>query len=326
LWLWIAVVQRSARLRVAERSATKACAVLDRGSLAYGWGVKKPAVVAVVVVLGLVACGATAPATAPPEAPVAFQPTAFGVTVSGQGRPVILIPGLGCPGSIWTPTVGHLGANVQTHVLTLSGFAGRPAIDKPLIATARAELAVYIRDRHLDHPIVIGHSLGGFLVYWLAATEPELVGPIVTVDVPPAIGAFPGAIEDAARQRDSWKQMAPRDFHDAVRALFATMANEPSHLEPLVREVVRSDQRSFADAYYELVATDLRPDLAKIKAPLLAILADTAYQHQIGEQLAPISHHEAVTLPHTKHMVMLDDPPAFYRALDGFLAAHPAAR
>lgn len=288
----------------------------------------KPVVVWVVIAsLGVMACGGGVPpraASAPEPAAVAFQPTAFGVTVSGKGRPVILIPCLGCPGSIWMPTVGHLGASVQTHVLTLSGFAGRPAIDKPLIATARAELAVYIRDRHLDHPIVIGHSLGGFLVYWLAATEPDMVGPIVTIDQPPAIAAVPGAIDEAGKQRDQWKRMAPQEFQDAVRAFFSAMANEPSHLEALLREIVRSDQRSFADAYYELVSTDLRPDLSKIKAPLLAILADSEYQKQIGAQLAPIPHHEAVTLPHTKHMVMLDDPAAFYRAVDGFLAAHPA--
>jgi len=299
--------------------------------LAYGRGVNKPVVVCVVIAslaasLGAMSCGGALPPSpvgASSEPPAAFQPTAFGVTVSGKGRPVILIPCLGCPGSMWTPTVGHLGASVQTHVLTLSGFAGRPAIDKPLIATARAELAVYIRDRHLDHPIVIGHSLGGFLVYWLAATEPELVGPIVVIDEPAGIATIPGVVERAARQRDQWKAMAPADFPDAVRTFFAGMANDPARLDVLLRDIVRSDQRSFADAYYELVSTDVRPDLAKIKAPLLAILADSEDQQEIAAQLAPVPHHEVVTLPHTKHMVMLDDPPAFYRALDSFLAAQP---
>jgi N-formylmaleamate deformylase len=296
--------------------------------LAYGRGVNKPVVVGVVIAsLGVMSCGGglPPPAAAAPEPAVAFQPTAFGVTVSGKGRPVILIPCLGCPGSIWTPTVGHLGANVQTHVLTLSGFAGRPAIDKPLIATARAELAVYIRDRHLDHPIVIGHSLGGFLVYWLAATEPDLLGPVVVVDAPPALLAVPGALDYASQQRDRWKKMAAGEFDDAIRQFFAPMANDPAHLDVLMRDVVRSDQRTMADAFYELFATDLRPDLAKIKVPLLAILADGEDRALIVSQLAAIRDHTEVTLAHTKHMVMLDDPAAFYRALDAFFAAHPAA-
>jgi len=293
---------------------------------AYDRQVNKPVVVVVVAVLAGAACGGGAPtvAAASEAVTVAFQPTAFGVAVAGRGRPVILIPCLGCPGTMWMPTVGHLGASVQTHVLTLSGFAGRPPIDKPLIATARAELALYIRDRHLDHPIVIGHSLGGFLTYWLAATEPDLVGPVVTVDAAPALIAIPGAVAYAAKQRDRWKQLPAGDFADAIRAFFAPMINEPSHLEPLMRDIVRSDPRTVADAFYELFTTDLRPDLAKIKAPLLAIIADSEDQQLITDQLAPIARHQAVVLPHTKHMVMLDDPSAFYRALDGFFAAHPA--
>jgi pimeloyl-ACP methyl ester carboxylesterase len=279
-------------------------------------------------VLGLAGCGSAPPmATDPAEpVPVAFQPTAFGVTVTGRGRPVILIPCLGCPGSIWTPTVGHLGANVQTHVLTLAGFAGRPPIDKPLIATARAELAVYIRDRHLDRPVMIGHSLGGFLVYWLAATEPDLLGPLVTVDAPPALVALPGALDHAAQKRDQWKQMPAADFDDAMRAFFAPMANDPADLAPLLRDILHSDQRTMADAFYELFATDVRPDLPKIKSPLLAIIADTEDQQAIAAQLAPITGHQTVVLPRTKHMVMLDDPSAFYRAIDAFIAGHPAAR
>ena len=285
-----------------------------------------------VMLLVVAACGGAPPPAATSvgaasaestrPAPI-FTPTSFGVEVSGAGRPVILIPGLGCPGSIWKATVAHLAPAAQTHVLTLSGFAGRPPIDPPLVATVRTELATYIRDRHLDHPVVIGHSLGGFVAYWLAATEPDLVGPIVAVDEPPAIGAMPGGAKAAAGMRDSWKQMPPKEFAAATRQFFSEMANAPSQLEPLLAEIQRSDQRAMADAFYELFSTDIRADLPKITAPLLAILADSPYQKFIADQLTPIPHHEVVTLPHTKHIVMYDDPAGFDRALDAFLAAHP---
>ncbi|HSR99756.1 MAG TPA: alpha/beta hydrolase [Kofleriaceae bacterium] len=269
------------------------------------------------------ASASTASAPAAPSAPSArptFEPTSFGVEIAGTGRPVILIPGLGCPASIWKETIAHLAASAQTHVLTLSGFAGRPPIDQPLVATARVELAAYIRDRHLDHPVLIGHSLGGFLAYWIAASEPDLVGPVVAVDAPPSIGAFPGAIEQGARMRDTWKKMSRDEFAKATREFFGTMANDPKQLEPLLTEILRSDQRTMADAFYELFSTDIRSDLPKIKAPVLAILADGPYQKYIGEQLAPVPHHVVVTIPHTKHIVMYDDPVGFFRALDTFLA------
>src|SRR4051812_21584594 len=79
----------------------------------------------------------------------AFTPTAFSAEVRGHGRPIILIPGLGCPGAVWSVVTARLDG-YQTHVLTLAGFAGQPAIDRPLVASARDELARYIRARGLD--------------------------------------------------------------------------------------------------------------------------------------------------------------------------------
>ena len=37
----------------------------------------------------------------------------FQVQVTGHGRPVILIPGLSCPGEVWDSTVAHYKDNYQ---------------------------------------------------------------------------------------------------------------------------------------------------------------------------------------------------------------------
>src|SRR5215831_15323666 len=85
----------------------------------------------------------------------------FHVDVVGRGRPMILIPGLSSSPDTWTTTVARYRDRYECHVLTLAGFVGQPPVAEPLIASVRRELAVYIRDRHLDHPIIVGHSLGG---------------------------------------------------------------------------------------------------------------------------------------------------------------------
>ena len=201
-----------------------------------------------------------------------FEPMSVGGEVAGSGRPVILIPGLSCPGSVWAETVAHL-SGMQTHVLTLSGFARR-AIDQPLIATVRAELATYIRDRHLDHPIVIGHSMGGFLAYALAEAEPDLVGPVVIVDAGLALGSENGAVAMATQMRDSWLAMPHDKFAQTTRAFFSNMITDAGKLAWVSDEVVRSDQRTMANAFFDLMTTDLRPDAGKIHAPLLLVAAD----------------------------------------------------
>jgi len=258
-------------------------------------------------------------APAPPPAP--FEPTAFTVAVAGHGRPIILIPGLGCPGSVWADTVAHF-AHAETHVLTLAGFAGHAPIDAPLSATVRAELATYIRDRHLDHPIVIGHSLGGFIAFWLAETDPDLVGPTIAVDAFPALGSEPGSVGGVTQMATQWKTMPAADFAAGTRDMFLAMATDAKKIEPVIVDVVRSDRRTFADAFVELFATDLRAGLPEITAPVLVVLADGPYQDKIREQVATIPVREVVVLSRTRHFVMFDDPAGFFRVVDAFLAKH----
>ena len=127
------------------------------------------------------------PAHAAPAAPKSFA-----VEVSGKGPPVILIPGLACNGSVWASTVARYRDRHEMHVLSLAGFGGQPALgdgNEPLLPTVRAELAAYIREHKLQKPIVVGHSLGGFLALWLAASEPDLLGGIVVVDSLPYLPA-----------------------------------------------------------------------------------------------------------------------------------------
>src|SRR5436309_1665516 len=125
--------------------------------------------------------GCDKPAPAASVAAAEHEPTAFSVEVTGHGRPVIFIPGLGCPGSVWKDTVDHLDG-YQTHVLTLAGFAGNPRIDGELARQTREQLAHYIRANRLHAPVIVGHSLGGMIAYWLAETDPDLVGATIVVD------------------------------------------------------------------------------------------------------------------------------------------------
>jgi pimeloyl-ACP methyl ester carboxylesterase len=221
---------------------------------------------------------------------------------------------------VWDDTVAHLGDDYESHVLTLSGFAGRAAIDEPLSAAVRRDLTRYIRARHLRDPIVVGHSMGGFIAYWIASYHPELVGPVIVVDAGPALS---GDLEEAKALRARWKNASDDEFAGGMRAAFSSMTSVPRKMEPVIAAVTRSNRRAIGDAIFEMVTTDLTDHVKDITAPVLVIAADGGFQQRIRAQIETIPDHEMVVLPHTHHFVMYDAPESFFRLIDRFLGDHP---
>ena len=280
-----------------------------------------------------------APAIRSPQpaspAPTPSGPAAFGVQVTGHGRDVIFIPGLACAGSVWDGVIAHLGGKVTAHVLTLAGFAGQPAIAPPLLQTVHDQIGAYIRDHHLDHPIIVGHSLGGVMALWLAETEPNLGGVIDVEGLP-----FLPAVTDPTATAETMKAMA-KQMHDQVAAAshadlvqlmkgsMASMVSSTQDLDRVMDGVAKSDGASVANAFEEMFTTDLRPNLAHITAPVLIIAAGDSHGMPRDKlealwhaQIDAIPHHELELVDHARHFVMLDQPDAFDKLVDAFLLAH----
>lgn len=274
------------------------------------------------------ACGGTprsADEPAPPERGGVFvddpdfEPTAFEVRVVGEGRPIVFIPGLGCPGEVWDATAEHL-EGFESHILTLAGFAGRPPlIGLPLSETVRKELTRYIRSRRLERPVIVGHSMGGFIAFWIASHFPENTGPVIIVDAGPALS---GDLQDARRLREKWRDASDEEFARRARAMYTGMARNKRALAPIAAKAARSDRKALGDAIYEMMVTNLTGEMDQIESPVLLVLADGYFKSRILRQVAAIRDKQ-VEIFKTGHFVMLDDPAGFFRVIDEFLDAHP---
>lgn len=262
----------------------------------------------------------------------------FDVATTGKGKPVILIPGLVSPGAVWDSTVDHLCKRgpYQCHVLSLAGFAGKPAVAAPSLDTVKQQLASYIRAKGLGQATLIGHSLGGLLALRLAIDEPKLVGRVVVVDSLPALGAAQMASLTSAQLRDMAAQQRkamlaqPAAQMDAGTAMaIRTMATSPAHVETITGWSRQSDRATVVHAMTDLMGTDLRQDVARITAPVLVLGTWIAYR-----DFAPRSAIEATFRDQYKqaptakiemsdtarHFVMLDDPAWMLDRIDRFLA------
>lgn len=268
-------------------------------------------------------------------------PSTFSVKVTGKGQPMILIPGLASSADVWKSTVAHYQGRYQLHVLTLAGFGGSKVVAaEPFLGTVERELAAYIREQKLRKPVIIGHSLGGFLGFSLAAHEPSLVGRLIAIDgVPflPALFNSAATPETAAAGitplRDKVSAMTAEEWTAQSKQTLSMMARNSADVDEVVRVSSASDPKTVARAMYELMTTDLRPQLSKIQAPVLLIgaggllpesmqpAAKAAYESQVANAATKT----VIVHPKSRHFVMYDEPAFLFATIDEFLAAAPAA-
>ena len=269
----------------------------------------------------------------------------FTVRVVGKGRPVLLIPGLTCPGAVWDETVAYYQGRYQCHVVSLAGFGGVPAASghtsASFLPAVRDQLLAYIKSQKLDRPVIIGHSLGGFLGLWLSTTQPEAVGPLVILDSLP----FLAAIQNPATTVETTRPLA-EGMRQQMRAGKMPLAQQRQMAAGMVSDTARqslvarwgqaSDPASVAQAMYELYTIDLRAELGAVRQPALVLGTWAAYQPYgatlastraiFAAQYTRLPQHRIEMSQTGKHFIMYDDTAWFFQQTDAFLQANYAVK
>ena len=289
------------------------------------------------------AAGGAMPTATPAGSDVPTAHPNFTVRVVGKGRPVLLIPGLTCPGAVWDETVARYQQQYQCHIVSLAGFGGAaaPTSTNQLLLAVRDQLLAYIKTQKLDKPIVIGHSLGGFMGLWLSVAQPDAIGPLVVVDSLPFLAAVqnPNLTAEAAKpMAENMRQQARKDGLSAAaqRQMSASMMTDTARITQATRWGLRSDPTTVAQALYDLYTTDLRAELNKIQQPVLVLGAWAAYQPYgatkestkaiFEQQYAKLPQHRIEMSEAGKHFLMWDDTSWFFAQTDAFLEQNRIAR
>ena len=282
----------------------------------------------------LSACATLKSNTSAPRSP-------FTVKVTGHGPPMLFIPGLSSPGEVWDEVVAHYQDQYECHVLSLAGFAGQPAIDAPLMPAVQNALKQYVSEKNLKDPVVVGHSLGGFLGLWLASAHPDLVGRLIIVDAAPALAALqsptitPMEMQmQASELRTQMRMATPDERARHARAMGKLMVIDASKADRISAWSMRSDLDTVTDAFYFVMTQDLRPELGKVRAPTLVMgtwlgyrpyLSRADLQQRFSEQYAGCASCTVTLNDRAKHFVMLDDPEGLIARVDLFLKSTPLA-
>jgi pimeloyl-ACP methyl ester carboxylesterase len=265
------------------------------------------------------------------------------VTVRGEGRPIIMVPGLNSAAAVWDETCAELQTvGLQCHIMQLPGFAGSAAIagdrakDK-FLATVRDSLLDYIDAKKLQKPMMIGHSLGGELALQMAIKAPNKLERIIIVDSLPFFPAATAPTATAATAKPMADGMKAgmlstpiESYKSQLKGNLRGMTRDAKRLETLTEWGLASDRATTTQAMYELMTIDLRDDIAKITQPALVLGAWAAYaqygstketvRKTFTDQYAKLKGVRIEMSETGYHFLMWDDPQWVYAQIKAFIA------
>lgn len=254
-------------------------------------------------------------------------------TLGSKGPAVILIPGLASPRAVWDGIAPELAKKHRVYLVQVNGFGGDVPGDNAgpgVLEGVAADLNRYIAAHRIEKPAIIGHSMGGLLAMMMGTRYPAATGRVMVVDALPFFSLLygPTATVESARP-----------FAEQARAkIIATPPPDaPVTADPGGIWSIRPDGRikvanwgakaapaATGQALYEVMTTDLRPELAKLTAKPFTVLYATGAGPQaktLWESAYAGSAATLVPIADSWHFIMLDQPDAFARAVDEFLAA-----
>ena len=277
---------------------------------------------------------------------VSFAPSAaaqdsslFEVQRLGSEGPVILfVPTLDCHAEAWRPVMESLAGEYRTIAITPVGTAGvqGTALRNGFLGEIVPELSLLLAAEEARGATVVGHGLGGMVAIRLARAEPQRVAKVLVVDTLPFQLAMMGpgmTAEQAKPMADMMVQqmmsMPEEMYQNARKSEMRMLTRSPELLARLEEWFLASDRATGVNAMKETISTDLRPDLAEIAQPIVALAAwdpsalpvpRNMIEDAYNDQYSGAQNARVVMVENSSSYFMIDQPEAFLSFLNELLA------
>ncbi len=242
----------------------------------------------------------------------------------GKGpRHVVLVPGWMVSGKAFDALVERLDVTGLTLVmpdLRGSGESARPGRDHGIERHAADVLAV-VDALGAETFVVVGHSMGGQVAQWLAASYPERVaGQVLLCPVPASGLPFPPDAATLFRQ-----STGNRDSQRTILGL-AAPGFKGDALEALLDDAGTVSREAIEQGFDAFSTGGFADKLGAIRAPTLVVATDDAFLSPalLRERVCdPIAGSRLAYLPGPGHYPHCERPVETAALLEAFLAALP---
>jgi 3-oxoadipate enol-lactonase len=246
---------------------------------------------------------------------------------TGQGTPLLLFHSLLSDRASFDAVVPHLSRSFRVIVPELPGFGRSQAVLGGLASVAD-RMAEAVGEAGSE-AIVLGNGYGGFVALQMAIRHPGIATRLILAD---SGAAFSEPGREAFRNMAAVSQAKGLSAITgvAMRRLFAPEFQEqhPDLMRDRREAFLKTDPEVFRAACAQLAELDLRPELSKVRVPVLVMVGD-----QDEATPPPMSHELARLLPDARlkiipgcaHVPQLQSPQLFLEMIADFLPAMSTA-
>lgn len=236
-----------------------------------------------------------------------------GPRATGVGIPVLFVHSFGGDSTHWKAQLQHLRKTRRAVAMDLrgNGHSQAPKSGDYAMESLAADIGAVADALRLQCFVLVGHSMGGAAAAAYAGMYPERIAGIMLVGTP---GKSPtevtqkvmaGLKADYDKTMDGYWQSLLKGARAATR----------KGREAEMRRVPRDSSMAMIEATF---AFDPLPALARYQGPKLIV--DTVPDEGPGALHNQVPQIEHRVIAGTSHWPQLDDPKAFDRVLDEFLA------
>ncbi|WP_436516981.1 alpha/beta fold hydrolase [Ekhidna sp. To15] len=252
------------------------------------------------------------------------------VEKSGEGNPILFLPGFTTPGSVWNETIENLNGTYETHVVSYAGFNGLESIGTPWYAPIQEALIDYIKQEKLTNLTIIGHSMGGNLATDLAAAFDKELSGLILVDALPCMrdlmmpGVSASSLQYDSPYNNQMLNMPDDAFKNTALMMARNMTNSEDKVDLIAGWSIAADRKTYVYGYTDLLKLDLRPKLSDITTQTLILGASFPSKEMVlpnfEKQYANLENKTIEVADDSKHFIMFDQPEWLYSQINNYLA------
>ncbi|WP_284330087.1 alpha/beta fold hydrolase [Dyella flagellata] len=252
----------------------------------------------------------------------------------GQGPTIVLLHGFAARKEVWLKVAPMLTAHFRVVIPDLPGWgeSSRNPGASYNIDNQADRLNDFVQTMHLQHALIVGHSMGGAIAGVYAAEHPQDVGQLALVD------SFGLKFNENAFAKEAMSGKDPFVYDDRAgfaRAnawAFEHVPNIPGRfIDVFVEDNVKN--RAFIDNTFNELRENsqvlsLQTRLDKLTMPVLGMwchddkIIDISALESLRSGLAHAPSISTTILNGCNHMPQMEKPEAFAHALTSFLLQH----